>query len=500
MVIVLIYFKLTFAKNYVSKKLFDVVQSNLLSESLNYHNEKADNDINRRRVLQLTTESENKLSRLEVDQKYVPKGSFDLIYNKLSDSETEVRGNNESILKLNREITQLKEKEENLNQNFATFKTELQDLHILSEKNFKIVASELLDDKKKIFVDENKRELNTLLGPFKDGLSQFKEKVEATRRDDIRDLTSLKVEIGSLINLNVQLSEDAKNLANALKSDVKMQGGWGEERLNMILEAEGLQKYIDFTREDVYRDDEQERNRKPDFILKLPNGKHIIIDSKVSLTAYVNYFNASTPEDKAEYLKLHLKSITEHIDRLADKNYQSLAGLSTPDYVFMFMPIESALTLALNQSPDIFDRALNKKIILITPTTLIATLKIIKILWQKENRVKNVEEIFRQCGELYNKFAAFLEEMDKIESAINQAAKAHNDAMYFLKDGTKKGNTIIGRFETIRKLEAKTNKKIPDKFLKEIELLPDDGDIIILDTGSKDDLEIESDSQENNNT
>src|SRR5260221_12828163 len=147
-----------------------------------------------------------------------------------------------------------------------------------------------------------------------------------------------------------------------------MQGGWGEERLNMILEVEGLQKYIDYTREDVYRDDEQEKNRRADFVLRLPNDKHLIIDSKVSLTAYVNYFNASTPEEKAESLKLHLRSITDHIDRLADKNYQSLAGLSTPDYVFMFMPVESALTLALNQSPEIFERALKRKIILITPT------------------------------------------------------------------------------------------------------------------------------------
>ena len=319
---------------------------------------------------------------------------------------------------------------------------------------------------------------------FKTNRTEFKEKVEATRKEDIQDMTSLKKEIESLQKLNTQLSDDAKNLATALKSEVKMQGNWGEDRLNMILEVEGLQKYIDFSREDMYRDDEQEKNRKPDFILKLPNGKCIIIDSKVSLTAYVNYFNAPTAEEKVEYLKQHLRSVTDHINGLADKNYQSLAGLTTPDYVFMFMPVESALTLAMNQNPEIFNNALKRKIVLITPTTLVATLKVVKILWQKENQVKNVEEIFRQCGELYNKFVLFLEDMDKIETALTSASKAHRDAMYSLKDGSKKGNTIIGRFETIKKLEAKTNKEIPEKHLREIELLPDDNEVIILDTGT----------------
>jgi DNA recombination protein RmuC len=156
----------------------------------------------------------------------------------------------------------------------------------------------------------------------------------------------------------------------------------------------------------------------------------------------------------------------------------------------MFMPVESALTLAMNQNQEIFNNALKRKIVLITPTTLVATLKVIKILWQKENQVKNVEEIFRQCGELYNKFASFLEDMDKIETALNFASKAHRDAMYSLKDGTKKGNTIIGRFETIRKLEAKTNKLIPARFLNEIELLPDDNEVNILDTGTTNENEI----------
>jgi DNA recombination protein RmuC len=209
----------------------------------------------------------------------------------------------------------------------------------------------------------------------------------------------------------------------------------------------------------------------------LPNGKHIIIDSKVSLTAYVNYFNAVTPDERAECLKQHIKSVRDHIDYLAEKNYQELFGINSPDYVFMFMPIEPAITLAVSENPDLFMRAINKKIILITPTTLIATLKVVKMIWQKENQVKNVQEIFKQCGLLYDKFVLFLDEMDKIGSSLNVANKSYKEAMDRLKEGSKKGDTIIGRFENLKKLEAKTNKQIAAKHIADLNILEDGEDI-----------------------
>jgi DNA recombination protein RmuC len=469
---------------YVSKEFHDSIHTHLTTANNTLEEEREANKKHQTTILKLTSESEQKLSKTEVEKNYVAKDSFEIVNRKLDAAESELVKREQTILDLNNQLTELQQKEEHLNEKLTTFKEELKELHTRSQEQFKNIATEVLEEKKNLFVNENKKELNTILDPFKTNLTEFKDKVEATRKEDIKDMTSLKKEIESLQRLNTQLSDDAKNLATALKSEVKMQGSWGEDRLNMILEVEGLQKYIDYSREEMYRDDEQEKNRKPDFILKLPNDKSIIIDSKVSLTAYVNYFNAPTAEEKVEYLKQHLRSVTDHINNLADKNYQSLAGLTTPDYVFLFMPIESALTLAMNQNPDIFNNALKRKIVLITPTTLVATLKVVKILWQKENQVKNVEEIFRQCGELYNKFVSFLEDMDKIETALNSASKAHSDAMYSLKDGTKKGNTIIGRFETIKKLEAKTNKEIPEKHLKEIELLPADDEVIILDTGT----------------
>jgi DNA recombination protein RmuC len=400
---------------------------------------------------------------------YVAKESYDLISGRLTKAEAYLDENQKKILELNLKVTIFSEQEKSLNEKLTTFKAEIERLHTLSQEQFKNLASDILEEKKKLFIESNKSELTTLLDPLKSDLTTFKKTVEDTRKEDIRDLTSLKKEIESLQKLNVQLSDDAQHLAKALKSEVKVQGNWGEDRLNLILETEGLEKYIDYSSQGVFKDQENDVSRRPDFILNLPQGKHLIIDSKVSLTAYVNYFNAENPQEKEKQLKLHLKSLTDHIDELATKDYQSLAGINSPDYVFLFMPIEGALTLALNINPEILDRALKRKIVIITPTNLVATLKVVKLLWQQENQVKNVEEIFRQCGALYDKFVTFLETMEQVGTGLNSASNAYRDAMNHLSEGTKKGSTIIGRFESIRKLEAKTNKRIPGKYLSSLD-------------------------------
>ncbi len=421
---------------------------------------------------------------------FVSRALYELIEKDLSATKEELNQERSKIIQLSEQLSQLKQKEESLNEKISTFKDEMNDLHERSKTEFKVLASSVFDEKRKAFVDENKKEMNTIFDPLKSDLQLFKEKIEATRKEDIQDMTSLKSEIDNLQKLNVQLSDDAKNLATALKSEVKVQGNWGEDRLLNILESEGLVKYIDFDKESSLRDDEQERLRRPDFILKLPNGKSLVIDCKVSLTAYVNYFNATTPKEKEEALKLHLKSVSDHINKLADKNYHALAGIKTPEYIFLFMPIEGAMTLALNQQPQLFETALKKQIVLITPTTFAATMKVVKLLWQKEHQAKNVDEIFRQCGELYNKFLGFLEDMSRIETALNNATTAYTDAKNGLSAGTKRGSTILGRFEVIKNLQNKSTKEIPDKFLKDIDILPDDDDKIQI-THTVDDVEIE---------
>lgn len=262
--------------------------------------------------------------------RYIPLDTFTLLKDKLAQAEKELASQSQEILGLTNQLTAMEQSEKHLEEKITGFKEELQRMHELSHEQFRNIASRILEDRQTAFVATNKKELNEILSPFREGLTEFRKKVEDTRKEDIADLTSLKKEIEGLEKLNARLSEDARNLAMALKSEVKIQGNWGEDRLNMILEAEGLQKYIDYTREEQYQDEDGGRVRRPDYILRLPNGKHIIIDSKVSLTAYSGYFNAESPGQKALFLKQHVKSVTDHINSLADKNYQSLAGLKWP--------------------------------------------------------------------------------------------------------------------------------------------------------------------------
>jgi DNA recombination protein RmuC len=457
---------------------------NLLSRSRRLKDEvsalKSDNSNKQQIILTLIREKESRISAQELAENYVPLRAHEMVACELADVKFKLNDKEQQVIDLTRSVTTLRKDEEAVNEKLSIFKEELDHLRRLSKEEFRNLAGDILEEKKKLFVEANKSELGNIINPLKNDLDVFRKVVEETRKEDIREMTSLKGEISSLHQLNTQLSDDARNLAKALKSDTKVQGSWGEDRLRYILESEGLQQYIDFNLQQTVRDVDNDINRRPDCILKLPGGKCVIIDSKVSLTAYVNYCNASVPEDRAKYLRQHLKSITDHIDYLSDKQYHALQGLQTPDYVFLFMPIESAITLALNENEDIFTRALNKKIVLITPTTLVATLKVVKIIWQKENQVKNVEMIFKQCGALYDKFVTFLEEMEKVGTGLQHANRSYNEAMDRLKDGVRKGDTIIGRFETIKKLEAKTNKSIPKKYLDELDIYNEESETPVI--------------------
>lgn len=399
------------------------------------------------------------LSREEVSDAYVVREMFDNLQYTLVEREKELKEQEKDIIALHARLSALEKEKDILGQ--------------LQEQNreaFRNLAGDILREKTRDLADTNKTSMEHILSPLKTGIDQFRKTIEDTRKEDIQDITSLKKELENLQRLNLQLSEDAQQLAGALKSDVKIQGNWGEDRLRMILEAEGLQRYIDYHNEAVYRDTEEDRNRRPDFILKLPDGKHLVIDSKVSLNAYVAYFNASDPQERKAHLAQLVRNIQDHIDELSAKNYPSLNGLNTPDFVFMFMHFESALTLALNENPELFNRALKKKIVLITPSTLAATFKIVRLLWQHENRVRNVEEIFRQCGLLYDKFILFLEEMQKVGNSLKQAASAHDDAMKRLKDGKRRSDTIIGKFETIRDLDARTTREMPPQITTDMDI------------------------------
>jgi len=392
----------------------------------------------------------------------------------LSEKLTEINDKSKSILDLSRELEKEKAERNALNDRLNTLKDEMNKLHTYFKDQFTLQAEAVLEAKSTAFKSANKTELDIILNPLKEKIKEFGDKIHDTREKQIEDVTSLKSEIKNLAELNNQLSDDAKKLVSALKSDSKIQGNWGEDRLKMIIENEGLERHIDYTKQDVYKSEEYETNKQPDYIIKLPENKSLIIDSKVSLKSYVDYFNSSDIPEKSLHLKKHIESVKNHIDGLSSKEYQKINGINTTDYVLLFMPIENAYTLVLNENPDMFNYALNKKIIILTPTTLVATLKVVKLLWQKEQRVENIEKVFKLCGSLYDKFVGFANDMLEIKRRIRDADNAYDAAMNKLKDGKKRGETIIGRIENIRKLEATVKNKMPDAFLAEIELLETD--------------------------
>jgi len=327
---------------------------------------------------------------------------------------------------------------------------------------FKNLANEIFEDKSKKFKEENKSSIDALLKPLGENITNFRKKVEETHEKGIKERASLKEAISGLRELNEKLGKEAHNLTTALKGDVKKQGNWGELILERILEASGLQKGIEYTVQESITDEEGHR-KQPDVIINLPEKKHVIVDAKVSLNAYERYTSTEDKEARKKYLKEHISSLKKHIKELADKHYQDLKTLQTPDFVFMFVPIESASALAIQSETDIFFEANKSKVVIVTPSTLLAGLKMISYLWDQEKQNKNAAEIARQSGELYNKFVNFVTDLEGIGKRLDQANESYTGAMNKLKTG--RGNLIITT-EKIKKLGARTNKQIPEEMLE----------------------------------
>ena len=302
--------------------------------------------------------------------------------------------------------------------------------------------------------------------PLKERIKEFETNIERRYIDKTKDLISLKKEIEQLRDLNVQLSEDANNLATALKGDNKTQGDWGEFQLELLLEKAGLVKDIHFTTQLSFKDNNGQQKR-PDFIIYLPNKKHLVIDSKVSLVAYEKYYNADRSKKRDKHIKAHLDSLRQHIKDLASKNYQHLYQINSPDYLLLFVPIEPAFNLAVQNDSRLFLDALDKNIVIVTTSTLLATMRTVSYIWKQEKQKKSVMEIARQSGLLYDKFCSFVEDLQNIGNKLNNAQDAYNNAMNKLVDSKKFGDTLVGRAEKIKELGARTNKSIPKDLLNQ---------------------------------
>ena len=325
---------------------------------------------------------------------------------------------------------------------------------------FKNLANEIFEEKTKKITEINKENLSNILDPLKENIARFERKVESSNKDAVEFNAILKSEINHLKNETLKMRDDANNLANALRGESKTQGDWGEQQMETILNAAGLERNIHYEKEKNLKNDNQD-NQRLDYIVKLPGDKCIIIDSKVSLVAYVNYYNSEDKEDKKHYLKEHLKSINTHITTLSNKNYQEL-DINQPDYILMFMANEPAFKLAVLEDVSLYNKAIDRNIVMVTNSTLFATLKTVAYMWKQDKANKNAIEIARQAGSLYDKFQSFSEDLIKVGNNLNTTKNTYEDAMKKLTDGK---DNLVRKTERLRELGAKASKKINPKLL-----------------------------------
>ncbi len=326
---------------------------------------------------------------------------------------------------------------------------------------FKNLANEILEDKTKKFTEQNAQQLDILLKPLQTKLTEFKEQVSNSYEKESRERFALKNEIERLANLNLKMSDEARSLTNALKGDSKIQGNWGELVLESILESSGLRKGEEYLVQDSHTQADGSR-LQPDVIIKLPEGRHLVIDSKVSITAYARHTEASSPDEADKELIAHIQSIRQHIQGLSSKNYVGITDISSVDFVLMFIPIEPAFLSALKSAPNLYQEALSKNIVLVCPSTLMATLRTVAHLWRQDQQNKNAMEIARQCANLYDKFVGFVEDLEQIGKRLDQAQSSYHDAFNKLKSG--KGN-LIKSAEKVKELGVKPNKMIASNLL-----------------------------------
>lgn len=366
----------------------------------------------------------------------------------------------EELQRLFAENGTLKNESQNLNEKLVNQKQELEALHAKMSLEFKNLANEILEEKSKKFTDQNKLNIGEVLNPLKEKILEFEKKVDDSNKENLKMHSSLGEQLKHLKELNQQITKEAENLTKALKGDTKTQGNWGEFILESILERSGLSKGAEFI---IQESTTTEQGRlRPDVVIKLPDTKNIIVDSKVSLVAYEQAVNSDNDDDRATHLKMHVQSIKNHIKQLSAKDYQNLYGVEGLDFILMFIPIEPAFSTALQAEPDLFNQAFEKQIVLVSPTTLLATLRTVANIWRYEYQNRNVLEIARQAGNMYDKFVNFSEDLLKLGHQMETAKKTYSDAMNKLVDG--RGNLVTSS-EKLKELGAKTSKQMNEKLL-----------------------------------
>lgn len=386
---------------------------------------------------------------------------YGMIAQELTEVKPELSTERNKSLALSNQLTKVETEHKNLQSKLEEQKAELEKLNERFAHEFKNLANEIFEEKSKKFTEQNKTNIHDLLNPLKEKIGEFQKKVEDSNKEGAERNASLVTQIKHLSDLNKQITKEAENLTKALKGDSKAQGNWGEVILERILEKSGLEKGREYETQ-VSETGNDGKRYQPDVVIRLPDNKHVIVDSKVSLTAYERFVNKENEADELVQLKLHINSIKTHVKGLSEKSYQNLYGLDGLDFVLLFIPIEPAFTLAVQHDQDLFNDAYSRNIVIVSPTTLIATLRTIASIWKQEYQNKNAIEIARQGGALYDKFQSFTEDLISIGKHLNGTQKAYQESMKKLSEGS--GN-LVKRAESLKKLGAKASKQMDERLL-----------------------------------
>jgi len=362
---------------------------------------------------------------------------------------------------LGNQITRYQADLENLQQKNTEQKEEVEKLQEKFTKEFENLANKILDEKSLKFTEQNRENIKNILSPLQEKIQLFEKKVEDSQKESVGMHSALKEQLAFLQIQNSKITQEAKNLTKALKGDSKMQGNWGELVLERVLEKSGLEKDREYSVQQSFTREDGSRVL-PDVIINLPDGKKMIVDSKVSLTDYERYVNAED-EFKEKFLKEHINSLRRHVDQLSAKKYEDLYEMESPDFVLLFIPIEPAFAVAINNDNSLYNKAFEQNIIIVTPSTLLATLRTIDSMWNNEKQQRNAIEIARQAGALYDKFEGFVGDLTKVGKKMDEAKIEYRNAMGKLVDG--RGN-IVSSIEKLKIMGAKTKKSIPENLLK----------------------------------
>ncbi|MCH4828816.1 DNA polymerase V [Flavobacterium covae] len=390
------------------------------------------------------------------------KGTWEKQLSQLNHEKDAIRNEKEAL------AIQLSKKEvdfDNLLERNREQKQEVAQLQEKFTKEFENLANKILEEKSTKFTEQNKENIKNLLSPLHDKIQNFEKKVEDTHKESIDYHAALRQQILGLREMNAQMSKETLNLTKALKGDSKMQGNWGELVLERVLEKSGLEKGREYEVQQSFTNDEGQR-LQPDVVINLPDGKKMIVDSKVTLTAYERFVNEEDETLKEQYLKEHVLSLKRHVDQLGEKNYHDLYKIESPDFVLLFVPIEPAFAIALQEDTTLYNKAFEKNIVIVTPSTLLATLRTIDSMWTSQKQQENAYEIARQAGALYDKFEGFVQDLIKIGKRMDEAKNEYSGAMNKLVEG--KGN-LITSVEKLKKMGAKAKKSLPEAIINRAE-------------------------------